>query len=133
MPEPRRRWRCWTTSSAGRLSSPRMRRRTSGYARLAPIACVILLGAGAARIQSERWLLTRLTEHDVAVEIALERSRSGKTWIVGTYTPARAALPRYAKDLPRSEIQGVAPPTLRELVSSAPIGAGGPLVADQPT
>src|SRR2546425_12695982 len=76
MPEPRRRARCWTTSRAGWLSSPRMR-RTSGYARLAPIACVILLGAGAARVQSERWPLTRFAEHDVSVEIALERSRSG--------------------------------------------------------
>src|SRR2546426_1772792 len=83
MREPRRRGRCWTTSSAGWLASPRMR-RTSGYARLAPIACVILLGAGGARVQSERWPLTRFAEHDVSVEIALERSRSGTTWIVGT-------------------------------------------------
>src|SRR2546426_3888559 len=101
MREPRRRGRCWTTSSAGWLSSPRMR-RTSGYARLAPIACVILLGAGAARVQSERWPLTRFAEHDVSVEIALERSRSGTTWIVGTYTPSRATLHLYGKDL-RSE------------------------------
>src|SRR2546430_5437402 len=104
MRELRRHGRCWTTSRAGRLASPRMR-RTSGYARLAPIACVILLGAGGARVQSERWPLTRFAEHDVSVEIALERSRSGTTWIVGTYTPSRATLHLYGKDLPRSGIQ----------------------------
>jgi len=108
-------------------------RRTSGYARLAPIACVILLGAGAARVQSERWPLTRFAEHDVSVEIALERSRSGTTWIVGTYTPSRATLHLYGKDLPKSGIHGVARPTLLELVSSASIRPAGPLVADQPT
>src|SRR6266700_2196635 len=133
MPEPRRRARCWTTSSAGRLSSPRMRLRTSGYARLAPIACVIVLGAGGARVQSERWPLTRFVEHDVSVEIALERSRSGTTWLVGTYTPSRATLHLYGKDLPKSGIHGVARPTLLELVSSASIRPAGPLVADQPT
>src|SRR6059058_296002 len=132
MREPRRRGRCWTTSSAGWLSSRRMP-RTSRYARLAPIACVILLGAGAARVQSERWPLTRFAEHDVSVEIALERSRSGTTWIVGTYTPSRATLHLYGKDLPRSGIHGVARPTLLELVSSASIRPAGPLVADQPT
>src|SRR5207245_1471032 len=124
--------RCCTTSSAGRLASPRMR-RTSGYARLAPIACGILLGAGGARVQSERWPLTRFAEHDVSVEIALERSRSGTTWIVGTYTPSRATLHLYGKDLPKSGIHGVARPTLLELVSSASIRPAGPLVADQPT
>src|SRR2546426_6847549 len=61
MPEPRRRGRCWTTSRAGWLRSPRMR-RASGYPRLAPIAGVILLGAGGAGVQSERWLLTRFAE-----------------------------------------------------------------------
>ena len=108
-------------------------RRTSGYARLALIACVILLGAGAARVQSERWLLTKFAEHDVAVEIALERSRSGKTWLVGTYLPSRATYHLYGKDLPKSGIHGVARPTLLELVSSPSIRAAGPLVADQPT
>src|SRR2546427_943530 len=107
MRELRRHGRCWTTSRAGRLASPRMR-RTSGYARLAPIACGILLGAGGARVQSERWPLTRFAEHDVSVEIALERSRSDTTWIVGTYTPSRATLHLYGKDLPRSGIHGVA-------------------------
>src|SRR5258708_4090036 len=103
MPEPRRRARCSTTSSAGWLSSPRMR-RTSGSARLAPIACVILLGAGAARVQSERWLLTRFAEHDVSVEIALERSRSGTTWLVGAPTPPPAPLHLYGNDFPHSGI-----------------------------
>src|SRR5881409_38361 len=118
MRELRRRGRCWTTSSAGWLSSRRMP-RTSHYAGLAPIAWLILLGAGATRVQSERWLLTRFAEHDVAVEIALERSRSGTTWLVGTYTPSRATLHLYGKDLPKSGIHGVARPTLLELVSSA--------------
>src|SRR5436853_7761512 len=107
MPEPRRRARCWTTSSAGRLSSPRMR-RTSGYARLAPIACVILLGAGAARVQSVRWPLTRVAEHDVSVEIALERSRSGMTWVVGPYTRSRATLHLYGNELPTLGMHGAA-------------------------
>jgi hypothetical protein len=110
-----------------------MRRPASDYARLAPIAWVILLGAGGARVQSERWLLTRFAEHDVAVEIAFERSRSGKTWLVGTYTPSRATFHLYGKDLPKSGIHGVARPTLLELVSSASIRRAGPLVADQPT
>src|SRR5437762_14371747 len=99
MPEPRRRATCWTTSRAGRLSSPRMRLRTSGYARLAPIACVIVLGAGGARVQSERWPLTRFVEHDVSVEIAFERSRSGTTWLGGTYSPSRGTLCLYGVDL----------------------------------
>src|SRR5213594_3215407 len=133
MREPRRRGRCWTTSSAGRLSSPRMRLRTSGYARLARIAWAILLGAGGARVQAERWPLTRFAEHDVSVEIALERTRSGTTWLVGTYTPSRATLHLYGKDLPKSGIHGVARPTLLELVSSASIRPAGPLIADQPT
>src|SRR6266513_5347396 len=132
MREPRRRGRCWTTSRAGWLSSRRMP-RTRCYAGLAPIAWLILLGAGGARVQSERWPLTRFAEHDVSVEIALERSRSGTTWIVGTYTPSRATLHLYGKDLPRSGIHGVARPTLLELVSSASIRPAGPLVADQPT
>ncbi len=108
-------------------------RRASGYPRLAPIAGVILLGAGGAGVQSERWLLTRFAEHDVAVEIALERSQAGTTWLVGTYTPSRATLHLYGKDLPKSGINGVARPTLLELVSSASIRPAGPLVADQPT
>ena len=107
--------------------------RTSRYAGLAPIAWLILLGAGGGRVQSERWPLTRFAEHDVSVEIALERSRSGTTWLVGTYTPSRATLHLYGKDLPKSGIHGVARPTLLELVSSASIRPAGPLVADQPT
>jgi len=110
-----------------------MRLRTSGYARLAPIACVIVLGAGGARVQSERWLLTRFVEHEVAVEIALERDRTGKTWLVGTYAPTRAAFHLYGKDLPKAGIHGVARPTLLELVSSASLRPAGPLVADRPT
>ena len=110
-----------------------MRLRTSGYARLAPIACVIVLGAGGARVQSERWLLTRFVEHEVAVEIALERDRTGKTWLVGTYAPTRAAFHLYGKDLPKAGIHGVARPTLLELVSSASIRPAGSLVADRPT
>src|SRR6059058_2107277 len=88
MREPRRRGRCWTTSSAGWLSSPRMP-HTSHYAGLAPIAWLILLGAGGTRVQSERWLLTRFAERDVAAESALGRGRSGTTWLVGTDTPRR--------------------------------------------
>ena len=107
--------------------------RTSRNAGLAPIACVILLGAGAARVQSERWPLTRFAEHDVSVEIALERSRSGTTWLVGTYTPSRATFHLYGKDLPKAGIHGVARPTLLELVSSASIRPAGSLVADRPT
>lgn len=107
--------------------------RTSRYARLAPIAWLILVGVGGARVQSERWLLTRFAERDVAVEIALERTQSGKTWLVGTYTPSQATLHLYGKDLPKSGIHGVARPTLLELVSSASVRTAGPLVADQPT
>src|SRR2546427_11758920 len=88
MPEPRRRGRCWNTSSAGWLRSPRMR-RASGYPRLAPIAGVILLGAGGAGGQSERWLLTRFAEHDVAVEIALVRSLAGSTCLIKSNTTTR--------------------------------------------
>src|SRR2546428_11279925 len=110
MRDPRRRGRCWTPSSAAWLSSRRMP-RTSRYAGLAPIAWLMLLGAGAARVQSERWPLTRFAEHDVSVEIALERSRSGTTWLVGTATPPRAALPPYGAGLPKSRIHGVARPT----------------------
>src|SRR5881392_3544569 len=51
----------------------------------------------------------------------------------GTYTPSRATLHLYGKDLPKSGIHGVARPTLLELVSSASIRSAGPLVADQPT
>src|SRR3989442_11201188 len=132
MPEPRRRGRCWNTSSAGWLRSPRMA-AASGYPRLAPIAGVILLGAGGAGVQSERWLLTRFAEHDVAVEIALERSQAGTTWLVGTYTPSRATLHLYGKDLPKSGIHGVARPPLFELVSSASIPPPGPPLPDPPT
>src|SRR3989449_671971 len=131
MRELRRHGRCWTTSRAGRLASPRMR-RTSGYARLAPIACGILLGAGGARVQSERWPLTRFAEHDVSVEIALERSRSGTTWIVGTYTPSRATLHLYGKDLPRSGIHGVGRPPVLGRRFSPSINPPGPLPADPP-
>src|SRR2546428_14021362 len=132
VPEPRRRGRCWTTSRAGWLRSPRMR-RASGYPRLAPIVGVILLGAGGAGVQSERWLLTRFAEHDVAVEIALERSQAGTTWLVGTYTPARATLHLYGEDLPKSGNHGVARPPFFELVFSASIPPPRPLVADPPT
>ena len=100
---------------------------------MAPIASVILLGAGGARVQSERWSLTRFAEHDVAVEIVLERSPSGKTWLVGTYTPSQGTLHLYGKDLPKAGIHGVARPTLLEFVSSASIRPAGPLAADQPT
>jgi len=108
-------------------------RLASANARLALIASVIVSGAGGARLQSERWLLTRFAEHEVAVEIALEREPSGKTWLVGTYTPARATFHLYGKDLPKAGIHGVARPTLLELVRSAAIRPAGPLVADQPT
>src|SRR2546425_13097867 len=111
MREPRRRGRCWTTSSAAWLSSRRMP-RTSRYAGLAPIAWLMLLGAGAARVQSERWPLTRFAEHDVSVEIALERSRSGTTWLVGTYKPSRATLPLHGKGLAKGGIHGVGRPKM---------------------
>jgi hypothetical protein len=97
------------------------------------ISSVIVLGVGGARVQAERWPLTRFAEHEVAVEIALERDRSGKTWLVGTYTPSRAGFHLYGKDLPKAGIHGVARPTLLELVSSASIKPAGPLVADRPT
>lgn len=108
-------------------------RLASGYAPLALFPSVIVLGAAAGRAQSERWLLTRFVEHEVAVEIALERDQFGKAWLVGTYTPSRANLHLYGKDLPRAGIHGVARPTLLELVSSPSIRPAGPLVADQPT
>jgi len=108
-------------------------RLASGYAPLALIPLVIVLGATGARAQSERWLLTRFAEHEVAVEIALERDRSGKTWLVGTYTPSRATFHLYGKDLPKTGIHGVARPTLLEVVSSASIRPVGPLAADRPT
>src|SRR3989442_14269528 len=92
----------------------------------------MLLGAGAARVQSERWPLTRFAEHDVSVEIALERSRSGTTWLVGAYTPSRATLHLYGKDLPKSGIHGVARPPLLELVSSPSTTPAGPRRSDQP-
>src|SRR5467141_304228 len=108
-------------------------RLASASAALGLASAVIVLGVGGARVQSERWLLTRFAEHDVAVEIALERSQAGTTWLVGTYTPSRATLHLYGKDLPKSGIHGVARPTLLELVSSASIRPAGPLAADQPT
>src|SRR5947207_8083800 len=77
--------------------------------------------------------MTSFGEHDFSDEITAERSRASRTWVVGTYTPSRATLHLYGKDLPRSGIHGVARPTLLELVSSASIRPAGPLVADQPT
>src|SRR2546428_9885263 len=56
---------------------------------------------------------------------------SGTTWIVGTYTPSRATLHLYGKDLPRSGIHGVARPTLLELVSSASIRPAGLMDAEE--
>jgi len=108
-------------------------RLASASAALGLASAVIVLGVGGARLQSERWLLTRFAQHDVAVEIALERDQAGKAWLVGTYTPSKATLHLYGKDLPRAGIHGVARPTLLELVSSASIRPAGPLVADQPT
>ena len=108
-------------------------RLASASATLALASAVIVPGVGGARLQSERWLLSRFAEHEVAVEIALERDRSGKAWLVGTYTPSRATFHLYGKDLPRAGIHGVARPTLLELVSSPSIRPAGPLVADQPT
>ena len=108
-------------------------RLASVWAPLTLIPSVIVLAAAAARVQSERWLLTRFVEHEVAVEIALERDQSGKTWLVGTYTPARATFHLYGKDLPKAGIHGVARPTLLELVSSRSITPAGSLVADRPT
>ncbi|PYO98753.1 MAG: hypothetical protein DMD60_03465 [Gemmatimonadetes bacterium] len=96
-------------------------------------SAMIVLGLGGVRLQSERWLLTRFAQHDVAVEIALERDQSGKAWLVGTYTPSKANFHLYGKDLPRAGIHGVARPTLLELVSSASLRSAGPLVADQAT
>ena len=108
-------------------------RLASASAALGLASAVIVLGVGGARLQSERWLLTRFAQHDVAVEIALERDQAGRAWLVGTYTPSKANLHLYGKDLPRAGIHGVARPTLLELVSSASIRPAGPLVADQPT
>lgn len=108
-------------------------RLASDYAPLTLIPWVIVWAAAGARVQSERWLLTRFAEHEVAVEIALERDRSGKTWLVGTYTPSRAGFHLYGKDLPKAGIHGVARPTLLELVSSTSIRPAGPLIADRPT
>ena len=108
-------------------------RPANACAALAVASAVIMPGVGGARFQSERWLLTRFAEHEVAVEIALERDQSGKAWLVGTYTPSRATFHLYGKDLPKSGIHGVARPTLLELVSSTSIRPAGPLVADQPT
>jgi len=108
-------------------------RPANACAALALASAVSMLGVGGARFQSERWLLTRFAEHEVAVEIALERDQFGKAWLVGTYTPSRATFHLYGKDLPKSGIHGVARPTLLELVSSTSIRPAGPLVADQPT
>jgi len=108
-------------------------RLASVCAPLTLIPSVILLVAAGPSVQSERWLLTRFVEHDVAVEIALERDRSGKTWLVGTYTPSRAGFHLYGKDLPKAGIHGVARPTLLQLVSSGSIRPAGPLVADRQT
>jgi hypothetical protein len=106
-------------------------RLVSGYASLTLVPWV--WAAAGAAVQAERWLLTRFAEHDVAVEIALERDQSGKTWLVGTYTPSRAGFHLYGKDLPKAGIRGVARPTLLELVSSTSIRPAGPLIADQAT
>ena len=108
-------------------------RLASVCAPLTLIPSVILLVAAGPSVQSERWLLTRFVEHEVAVEIALERDRSGKTWLVGTYTPSRAGFHLYGKDLPKAGIHGVARPTLLQLVSFGSIRPAGPLVADRPT
>src|SRR5882672_5116195 len=108
-------------------------RLASVHAPLTLIPSVIVLAAATARVQAERRLLTRFVEHEVAVEIALEWDRSGKTWLVGTYRPSRAGFHLYGKDLPKAGIHGVARPTLLELVSSRSIRPAGPLVADRPT
>ena len=108
-------------------------RLASAHAPLTLASSVIVVGVCVARQQAGRWPLTRFVEHDVAVEIALERNPSGKTWLVGTYTPARTKFHLYGKDLPKEGIHGVARPTLLELVRSAAIRPAGPLVADQPT
>ena len=96
-------------------------------------ASVIVFGVGGARFQLERWPLTRFAEHEVAVEMALERDQSGKAWLVGTYTPSRTTFHLYGKDLPKTGIHGVGRPTLLELVSSPSLRPAGPLVADQST
>src|SRR6266516_4746287 len=128
----RPRGRCWATCRAGWLES-RCMRLASASAALALASAVILPGGGGTRLQSERWLLTRFAEHEGAVEIALERDRSGKAWLVGAYTPSRATFHLYGKDLPRAGIHGVESHTLLELVSSASIRPAGPLAADRAT
>src|SRR3989442_9023109 len=128
----RPRGRCWATFRAGWLES-RCMRLASASAALALASAVIVPGVGGGRIQSERWLLSTFAEHEVAVEIALERDRSGKAWLVGTYTPSRANFHLYGKDLPRAGIHGVARPTLLELVSSASIRPVRPPAADRAT
>src|SRR6266487_6059024 len=85
---PRPRGRCWATFRAGWLES-RCMRLASASAALALASALIVPGVGGARLQSERWLLSRFTEHEVAVEIALERDRTVQAWLGGTYTPTR--------------------------------------------
>src|SRR5207247_2138276 len=124
----RPRGRCWATCRAGWLES-RCMRLASASAALALASAVTVPGVGGARLQSERWLLTRFAEHEVAVEIALERDRSGKTWLVGTYTPSRASFHLYGKDLPRAGLHGVARPTLLAPVIDKRIAVKIPVVA----
>src|SRR2546426_9419070 len=117
MRERRRRGRSWPTSRAGWLKSPHMR-LASVCARRTLIPSVIVLAAAAARAQSERWLLTRFVEHEVAVEIALERDRAGKMWLGGAYTPSRAGVYLYGEDLPKAGDRGGARPPPLGLASA---------------
>ena|SRR5258708_4688212 len=63
--------------------------------------------------------LNSFTQNHVQVDINLEQSQSGQTYVSATYKPLDATFHLYSKDLPPNGIDGVGRPTLLEVRKGA--------------
>jgi|GEM_PF-2410964 len=71
------------------------------------------------------------TENHVEVKIDITKNPSGQLQLSGIFTPTRPGFYLYGKDLPKDGIQGLARPTLLEVIKSNSVKFIGALEADQ--
>lgn len=100
------------------------------------IPALLLIAAGLFFVVQVRRavsnVLWEFSENDVNAKIEIKRDASGRSELLGTFTPTLENFHLYSKDLPKGGLNGLGRPTLLEVVSpSAGIRLTGPLKAYQ--
>lgn len=111
-----------------------LNRRLIQRAGLIVLGAAVLLVGGLLAYRAIKGPATRVaafTEHNVAVEIWLEKDPVAGARLTGVFTPTEPEFHLYSKDLPRDGLQGVGRPTLLEVAASDQVRPAGPLTADE--